>query len=190
MEQADSLAVDLHKWFFMPLTAGVLLTRHEQEARELFRVDASYIPDAGHVQAYCRGLPTSRRLSGLAVWFALRTAGWSVIREAIERNIQLTRDLERQLAQRGLRVMAAGQLSIACARWEPEGWSGESIDRLQQAIADDVCRRGVAWFATTLCRGKIWLRFNMVNLHSQQSHVDQLVQLVVDAAQRLSQKPI
>ncbi len=185
IEQADSLAVDLHKWFFMPLTAGVLLTRHEASARELFDVAATYIPDAGHVQAYCRGLPTSRRASGLAAWFGLRTAGWRSVREAILRNIRLTRYMEQQLEQRGFAIMPCGTLSIACARWEPSGCDSEKLNRLQESISEVVRQQGQAWFATTKCAGKVWLRFNMVNLHTQQTHVDQLVDLVTDAAQTL-----
>ncbi len=186
LQQADSLAVDLHKWFFMPLTAGVLLTRHEDSARALFDVSASYIPDAGHTQAYCRGLPTSRRASGLAAWFGLRTAGWQVIEEAITRNIVLTRNLEQQLQQRGFRVLPGGVLSIACARWEPAGFSPAALDRLQESISDVIRRDGEAWFATTLCDNQVWLRFNMVNLHSQQQHVDRLAELVTQVAQRLA----
>ncbi len=186
LQLADSLAVDLHKWFFMPLTAGVLLTRHEASARALFDVSASYIPNAGHIQAYCRGLPTSRRASGLAAWFGLRTAGWNIIEEAIRRNIDLTRDLERQLLQRGFRVMPGGSLSIACARWEPAGWDPQALNRLQESISEVIRREGEAWFATTHCDGQVWLRFNMVNLHSQQQHIDRLADLVSQVAHRLT----
>lgn len=186
LEQADSVAVDLHKWFFMPLTAGVLLTRHEQSARALFDVAASYIPASGDAEPYSRGLPTSRRATGLAAWFGLRTAGWNVVKEAIERNIRLTRDLERQLERRGFRVMPEGCLSIACARWEPAGWDAEASNQLQESIAEEVRRQGAAWFATTHCHGESWLRFNAVNLHTQQEHIDQLAVLVADAAQRVA----
>jgi len=187
LTQADSIAIDLHKWFFMPLTAGVLLTRHEEKACELFEVPASYIPAVGHVQAYSRGLPTSRRSAGLVAWFALRSAGWNAIRQAIERNIQLTRRLEAELARQGFRVMPRGQLSIACARWEPKGWPPDAVNHLQQSISAEIQGRGEAWFATTECDAMIWLRFNMVNLHSQRQHVDRLAQLVSDSARRLSE---
>ncbi len=188
IQQADSVAVDLHKWFFMPLTAGVLLTRHEDSARRLFDVAASYIPATGHAQAYCRGLPTSRRATGLAAWFGIRTAGWSRIEEAIARNIALTRNLEEQLEERGFCVMPGGVLSIACARWEPEGRDQQALNDLQQSISQEVCRDGQAWFATTRCDDKVWLRFNMVNLHSRQEHVDQLVELVTQMACRLANR--
>jgi aromatic-L-amino-acid/L-tryptophan decarboxylase len=60
LQRADSLCMDLHKWFFMPLTAGILLTRHADLVRQTFDVAASYIPVTDMVEAYCRGVPTSR----------------------------------------------------------------------------------------------------------------------------------
>jgi aromatic-L-amino-acid decarboxylase len=186
IERADSLCVDLHKWFFMPLTAGILLTRHESLAESHFGIQASYIPDVGFAEAYRRGIPTSRRGSALAAWFSLRTMGWECVTEAIERNIALTRRLEQLLAERGFRVMPDGELSIACARWEPAGLEADPLDRLQVQISEAVCRAGTAWFATTRHAGQTWLRFNMVNLNTRSHHMDQLAEAVTLTAKRLA----
>jgi aromatic-L-amino-acid decarboxylase len=184
--RADSICIDLHKWLFMPLTAGVLLTRHDETVKTLFDVSASYIPDGSFTEAYCRGLPTSRRATGLAVWFGMRSAGWKTIENAIIRNIQLTRRLEARLRDAGFRVLDDGELSIACARWEPEHMDPDAKDQLQQDISEEVRRTGQAWFATTLHDDQVWLRFNMVNLHSREVHVDRLSELVAETARRLS----
>ena len=184
--QADSVCIDLHKWFFMPLTAGVLLTAHEELVKQTFDVSASYIPASDYTEAYCRGLPTSRRASGLAAWFGLRSAGWKTIEEAIIGNIRLTRRLEERLQSAGFRIMEGGELSIACARWEPTGLDSRALNELQTAISDDIRRGGQAWFAATLHDGQVWLRFNMVNLHTRQEHVDRLAALVAETARRLT----
>ena len=69
IELADSLVVDPHKWFFIPMTAALLLTRERDEARRGFATKhGSYIPGDDLVDAWLRGMPTSRRSSGLAVW--------------------------------------------------------------------------------------------------------------------------
>ena len=102
---------------------------------------ASYIPDEGPVEAFRRGIPTSRRSSGMAVWMGLRAHGWNTIRDAVRRNIELTRLLERLLAEHGFHILPDGELSIGCARWEPPGWEAEKVDRLQVAIAEEVVRR-------------------------------------------------
>ena len=119
--QADSIAIDPHKWFFMPITAGMVLTPHAQVEVEAFEIATSYIPGDGVVDPFKRGFPTSRRSSGLTVWMTLRAHGWNAIREAVQRNIQLTRRIEDRLREAGFQVLNDGQLSVACARWEPDG---------------------------------------------------------------------
>jgi aromatic-L-amino-acid decarboxylase len=182
MERADSLAIDLHKWLFMPLTVGLLMTRHAEVARSAFRVQATYIPDGDYVEAYQRGIPTSRRSSSLAVWFAIRACGWEPLLEAIERNIELTREIERRLASNGFRVLGGGELSIACARWEPPTLDPANWDTLQRAIARHVSASGNAWFATTRHGGETWLRLNMVNLHTRAEHIDPLMRQIMASA--------
>ncbi len=114
MNRADSIAIDLHKWLFMPLTVGLFLTRRTDVLQGAFGVSASYIPKDEYVEAYQRGIPTSRRSTSLAIWFAVRASGWNPLLEAIERNIALTRAIESELIRLGFRVMPDGVLSIAC----------------------------------------------------------------------------
>lgn len=182
IEHADSIAVDPHKWFFVPITAGLLLTRHRDlELATFDTAAASYIPRGATPDALRRGLPTSRRASGLTVWAALRAHGWTTIRDAVGRNIALCRRLEGQLAEHGFRVLPDGELSIVCARWEPPDASPEAVDALQRRLAERVVATGEAWFAPVLHAGRVWLRFNLVNLHTRERHLDRLVELLVAA---------
>lgn len=182
IDRADSLAVDPHKWFFMPMTAAIAFTRHPQLEAEAFDIPASYIPGDGQLDAFRRSIATSRRSSGMAVWLGLRAHGWNTIRDAVRRDIELTRLLERLLAERGFRALADGELSIACARWEPAGRDAAELDRLQVGIANEVVRRGIAWFATVNHGGETWLRFNILNLHTRERHIRKLTGVVHDVA--------
>jgi glutamate/tyrosine decarboxylase-like PLP-dependent enzyme len=189
IEQADSIAIDPHKWFFIPVTAALLLTTHRDLARKAFATTAgSYIPTDGETDAWQRGIPTTRRSSGLAVWMALRAHGWQTIRAAVNSNIELTRMLEALLIERGFRVLEGGELSIACARWEPAGQSPDALDRLQPLIAREVVSSGKAWFSTTRHANCTWLRFNMVNLHTRERHVRNLVDILTTTAERMSRE--
>jgi glutamate/tyrosine decarboxylase-like PLP-dependent enzyme len=185
IEEADSIAIDPHKWFFIPVTAALLLTARRDVVEKAFATTAgSYIPTDGEADAWQRGIPTTRRSSGLAVWMALRAHGWRTIRAAVKSNIELTRMLELLLAERGFRVLEGGELSVACARWEPRDQTQEAIDGLQNTIARDVASSGKAWFSTTRHAGRIWLRFNMVNLYTREHHVRQLADILRTAAER------
>ena len=182
LASADSVAVDPHKWFFLPLAAGLVLTRHPKIENEAFGIDVAYIPTGTEPEAFFRSLPTSRRSSGLTVWAALRAHGWNPIRDAVRRNIDQMRQLEELLAKAGFRVLPDGALSIACARFEPDGMSPTDADALQREIAQRVIDSGAAWFSTTSHDGLVWLRFNVVNLHPQAEHIERIAAATIAAA--------
>jgi glutamate/tyrosine decarboxylase-like PLP-dependent enzyme len=117
---------------------------------------------------------------------AIRAHGWRTVREAIRRNIGLTRLLERLLAERGFAVLADGQLSVACARFEPPRADPSACDLLQDELARRVVATGRAWFSTVRHGGRTWLRFNLVNLHTREEHIRRLVDLIDETSQGLA----
>jgi aromatic-L-amino-acid decarboxylase len=182
-ERAQSIAVDPHKWFFIPVTAALLLVREAGLAARFFdTAHGSYIPGDGAVDAWRRGIPTTRRSSGFTAWMSIRAHGWQTIRAAVRSNIELMRLLEELLAERGFNVLPNGRLSIACARWEPPHLDEASRDRLQEEIMRRVVATGKAWFSTVRHAGRSWLRFNLVNLHTREEHIRHLAEFLNEAA--------
>jgi len=185
--RAQSIAVDPHKWFFIPVTAALLLVRESGLAARCFdTAHGSYIPGDGAIDAWRRGIPTTRRSSGLTVWMAIRAHGWRSIRDAVRRNIALTRLLEELLAERGFTVLPGGQLSIACARFEPANLDAPASDQFQEELTRRAVATGQTWFATVRHAGRTWLRFNMVNLHTREEHVRHLVDLLAQTGREVN----
>ena len=183
IERADSIAVDPHKWFFVPVTAALLLVREAGLSARCFdTAHGSYIPGDGVVDAWRRGIPTTRRSSGFTVWMAIRAHGWRIIREAVRRNIELSRLLERLLAERGFTVLPEGKLSIVCARWERPSPDASANDQFQAELARRVVATGKTWFSTVLHNGRLWLRFNLVNLYTRERHIRELADLLAATA--------
>ena len=187
LERADSIALDPHKWFFAPLTTSLILVKDPEIEHQCFDIKASYIPHREDIDSFRRGLPTSRRASPLTLWMALRAHGWSTVREAVLENNRLSRVLEIVLEQAGFAVLPDGELSMACARIEPDGWSAEAIDQLQADIAHALVASGETWFATLQHDGKTWMRFNLLNLYTKERHIKKLVRLLTKTAKRLSE---
>lgn len=186
MERADSIALDPHKWFFAPLTTSLILVKDPEIEHRCFDIKASYIPHREAIDSFRRGLPTSRRASPLTLWMALRAHGWNAVRDAVRENIRLSRVLEIVLEQTGFIVMPGGELSMACARFEPAGWSDEATDKLQADIAHELVASGDTWFATLEHDGKIWMRFNLLNLYTKERHLKKLIRLLTETAKKLS----
>ena len=175
---ADSVSIDPHKWFFMPLAAGLLLTRHpDEELRTFDPAGDSYIPTYGPTGRYRMGISSSRRASALAIWFGLRAHGVSSIREGVRRNNDLCRYLEELLRAADFEVLEGRQMSIVNARWT-RGVDDEDAE--QERIARAAVSTGKTWFSTTRHAGKTWLRFNTVSLYLDESHMESLRDLLVE----------
>ena len=188
IDEADSIAADPHKWFFVPLATSLLMVRDPDIELEVFDSDASYIPDQFDGDGWRRGIPTSRRASSLTLWMTIRAHGWNTIREACLRNIQLTRQLESALEGLRFDVLPDGELSIACARWVPPARRAEDVDALQLAIRREVVDTGRAWFGTVRHDGKTWLCFRLANLHTTEQHISRLAEMVYKAAVLVSRE--
>ena len=176
--RADSIAIDPHKQWYMPIGCGAVLTRHPAIERAAFAPgDSSYIPASGGTlpDAYLRGIATSRRATAITLWLALRTYGWNGLRERVRRNVSLVRRLERSLAAAGFEVLESGELSTACARWP-------GSDALQEAIAERAVATGTTWFATARHDGRVWLRFSLVNCTADEAAIDAVAETVSRAA--------
>lgn len=172
--QADSLAVDLHKWFFMPLTASLVLTRHAQVEADCFQLEASYIPRS-ELEPYQRGIPTSRRESGLTVWLAIRAYGWEIVARTVRENIRLTRLLEEKLSEAGFQVLQNGELSVCCARMDAD----DLPPGFHECVAENIRKQGEGWFGTVRHGGHVWWRFNILNLYAEEAHVLRMVELLI-----------
>jgi len=176
--RADSIAIDPHKQWYMPIACGAVLTRHPAIERAAFAPgDSSYIPSSSSAvpDAYLRGVATSRRATAITIWLALRTYGWNGLRDRIRRNVALVRRLERSLSAGGFEVLPEGELSTACARWP-------GSDELQSAIAEKAVASGAAWFATARHADRTWLRFALVNCTADEASIDAVAESVLRAA--------
>src|SRR5580765_4352396 len=88
---ADSITCDAHKWFSVPMGAGMFFCRHPDAVGEAFRAQASYMPartDAG-VDPYTSSVQWSRRFIGLKLFCALAQHGESGYVEMIEQHARM-----------------------------------------------------------------------------------------------------
>ncbi len=168
----DSISIDPHKWFFMPLVSSIVLTRHPELEKESFALEVSYIPQ-GHPEPYQRGISTSRRATGITLWMAFRCYGWGMIAEIVRNNIVLARELENKLHAADFEILADGQLSIVCARLKQDMPS-----LFYEEVAEQIRELGEAWFATVQHDGKIWWRFNILNIWVTDKHIEKIGNLL------------
>ena len=117
IEAADSITCDAHKWFSVPMGAGMFFCRHPETVAEAFRAETSYMPGktAGPVlDPYTTSVQWSRRFIGLKLFLALAQRGESGYVEIIEHEARMGDVLRESLRREGWRVVNTTPLPLVC----------------------------------------------------------------------------
>jgi aromatic-L-amino-acid decarboxylase len=181
IENADSIALDFHKWGQVPYDAGFLIVRDGERHRETFAAPAAYLRRearglaAGSSWPCDLGPDLSRGFRALKTWFTLKTYGTERLGAVIARTCALAAYLEaRILAEPRLELLAPVQLNIVCFRYRVR-----DANRINGEIVADVQESGVAAPSTTLLDGQLAIRAAIVNHRTDTCDLDALVAAVI-----------
>ena len=127
LSQADSIALDAHKWLYQPVDCSALLYRDAGAARRAFAYTGEYArslsddPVEGF-EFFAESLELSRRFRALKLWLSLRYHGFGQFREAIREDLRHAQLLARLIAaEPALELLAPVELSTVCFRWKAAG---------------------------------------------------------------------
>jgi aromatic-L-amino-acid decarboxylase len=124
LSRADSLALDPHKWLYIPVEAGLVLVRDAQAMRAAFSLVPPYLRTDGKADGV-GGLPwlseygfqQTRGFRALKIWMALCHHGVDGYRASIERDISLAQFLADKIRSSGdFDLIEPQSLSIVCFR--------------------------------------------------------------------------
>ena len=116
IDAADSITCDAHKWFSVPMGAGMFFCRHHDAVREAFRAQTVYMPGkTGPADdPYTSSVQWSRRFIGLKLFLALAQHGESGYVEMIEHQARMGDLLRQSLQRTGWRVVNSTPLPLVC----------------------------------------------------------------------------
>jgi glutamate/tyrosine decarboxylase-like PLP-dependent enzyme len=185
MSEADSVAVDPHKWLYAPLDAGCTLVRRRDALRNAFTQNRpSYyklLQDAEEAVNYFEfGPENSRGFRALKIWLALRQVGREGYAQMIGDDIRLAETLFCLAADHpDLQAFRQG-LSIATFRFVPRDLNagGEKVEEyLNQLNAELMVRlqkSGKAFLTNAVIDGAFVLRACIVNFRTSLADVQAL----------------
>lgn len=131
IENADSITIDPHKWFFSPYDCGAVIYRDPVLARRVHTQDAAYLEIAtGETSGFNPAdyqIQLTRRLRGLPLWFSLAMHGTDRYTEAIERGIELAQIAGRMI-ESAPHVELVRQPSLSCVLFRRKGWKPEDYN--------------------------------------------------------------
>jgi aromatic-L-amino-acid decarboxylase len=172
MEQADSIALDPHKWLYLPVDVGCVIYRNPEAARAAFAHEAEYTRMFGEEAdeafvCWDYGPELSRRFRALKVWMLLKGVGLERLSNAIESNLACARYLESMVrASEDFEMVAPIELSIFCFRHVPAQLRNQppkAIDAFNERLLVALQRDGSSYLSNATVGGRFALRGCVLN---------------------------
>ncbi|HCI82940.1 MAG TPA: aspartate aminotransferase family protein [Ktedonobacter sp.] len=190
IRDADSVAIDPHKWLYAPLEAGCVLVRNAALLRDAF---SSHHPSYYHfddtgertVDYYEYGLQNSRGFRALKVWLALRQVGREGYVRMMSDDITLSQELYRLIDKQPELQAFTQNLSITTFRYVPTNLNMELVDaesylnQLNTEILTRIQRSGEAFISNAVIQHMFLLRACIVNFRTSLEDIEALVDLVI-----------
>lgn len=171
IESADSITCDAHKWFSVPMGAGMFFCRHPEAVAEAFRVETSYMPGktgGATYDPYTTSVQWSRRFIGLKLFLALAERGEAGYVEMIDHQARLGHVLRQALRRTGWRVVNSSPLPVVC-------FTRDGLDTT--AFLTALYRRQIAWMSEVrLAGGPPVLRACITSFRTTASEVEAVVE--------------
>jgi len=190
IETADSVALDLHKWMYMPYEVGCALIKNADAHRAAFVSTPNYLLNherglaAGPDTIGNYGLELSRAFKALKVWMSIKEHGLEKYRALIQQNVDqafYTGELVKQNPQ--LELLTPVAMNLVCYRFIGNNIPEKRLNALNKEILMRLQEQGIASPSSTVLHGKYAIRLAIVNHRSRNEDFETLIKETVRIGQ-------
>ena len=180
----DSITVDFHKMFLMPISCSVSLIKDKSNF-EALTLHADYLnreedEEEGYINLVNKSMQTTRRFDALKVWISFRMRGKEGWSELITKCIDNAAYFYEQLARReDIEVIVRPEISSVVFRLLPQPGSTEDADTMNKRIRRSLLHTKGVVIGQTVCRGNTCLKFTLLNPLQSHAKLDELLALIL-----------
>lgn len=199
VEEADSIALDPHKWLYSPLEAGCTLVKNPQHLIDTYSSHPEYYNfsdiDEEPVQNYYEyGLQNSRGFRALKVWLSLQQVGRTGYIKMLSEDIQLS-VLLFDLAKAHPELEAiTHSLSITTLRYVPSDSlkhiddREEYLNNLNEDLLNNLQIGGEVFMSNAIIKGMYCLRACIVNFRTSTEDIKEIIKIIVREGKKMHLK--
>ncbi len=196
MQEADSIALDPHKWLYAPLEAGCTLVKNPQYSIDTYSAHPVYYnfeasTDEPTLNYYEYGFQNSRGFRALKVWLALQQVGRSGYIRMITEDIKLSQFLFSE-AQRHPELEAVTQnLSVTTFRYVPAEYAQAEkrndtyLNALNEKLLNELQRGGKVFLSNAIIANKYCLRACIVNFRTSKQDILEAIDVIIAEGARI-----
>ena len=195
ISEADSVAIDPHKWLYAPLEAGCALVRNPEKLGDAF----AYHPPYYHfgteaINYFDLGPQNSRGFRALKVWLALQQVGREGYIRMLTDDIRLAAELFQRIRLYPELEALTHSLSITTFRYVPAELDSSQkevvqyLDDLNRQLLTRLQNSGEAYLSNAVIDGKFALRVCIVNFRTTLTDIEALLPLVLRIGRNLDRE--
>ena len=178
IEKSDSITLDIHKWFSVPMGTSIFLTSKKTILHQTFGVSTKYMPKDGDkekiVDPYIHSVQWSRRFNGLKLYLPLAIFGWGGYEKVIRHQLEMGNALRKGLVERGWLIKNNSTLPIIC-------FTHPDLEKKEGAIiamTDEIIKSGKVWLSVYPIHGQPTFRVCITNFSTALEDVEVLIELL------------
>ncbi len=169
----DSITIDFHKMFLLPISCSAVLVKDGKEL-DAFMLHADYLnreedEEAGYINLVGKSMQTTRRFDALKIFMSFSARGRKGFEEIVDTAI----------GNAGYFYSAISSDPAFIAPIKPElssvVFALEGGDERNKAIRRSLMAEGII-IGQTVCRGMTMLKFTLLNPALDKERIDQLIQ--------------
>lgn len=178
VQNADSWAIDCHKWLNVPYDSGIIVVRHPEHLRRaLSSAGAAYLTQSTEREPWHYTPDASRRARAVELWAAIRSLGRSGLRSMVERNCRQAERFASRLRSAGYAVLNEVVLNQVLVSFGSPEETRSVIAELQS--------EGTCWCGGTVWQGHTAMRISVSSWATTDNDVEQSADAMIRTARRV-----
>jgi len=199
VNEADSIALDPHKWLYCPLEVGCTLVKNHQHLIDTYSSHPVYYnfsnnDDEPSLNYYEYGLQNSRGFRALKVWMALQHIGRSGYIKMINEDIEMAKLLFEEAKKHSELEAITQNLSITTLRYVPSAYKKDSkindtyLNTLNEVLLNELQKGGEVFLSNAIVSEKYCLRGCIVNFRTSIKDIKEIIEIIVREGERVHKK--
>lgn len=186
VSEADSIALDPHKWLYSSLEAGCTLVKNPQHLIDTFSSHPEYYnftkTEGQAVQNYYEfGLQNSRGFRALKIWLTIQQVGKNGYQKLIGEDIELSKILFDLATKHPELESITQNLSITTFRYVPLNCAKDNdyLNTLNEELLNELQTGGELFISNAMVNKIYCLRACIVNFRTTQKDIEEIIGIII-----------
>jgi len=171
--EADSWAMDAHKWLNVPYDSGIALVREREALARAMSMSGAYLLPSEHRDAMNYTPDSSRRARAIEVWAALKFLGRTGLAALVARNCRQARRIASALEAAGVEVLNEVVLNQVVVAFGNDAQTRRVIAAIQKG--------GICWCGGTHWQGRAAMRISVSSWASTDQDIEYSLAAIIEA---------